>query len=131
MKRVGPILFLIATLAVTAVMYFVEVKNSRSYAFGWGLTALDIFMSLPLIFAIATAVWLLRTPKTHQQTASVGSIERRLGSRTVGPQALFVMVIIVVICLLCWLAALFFIYAADDLASPAWNERSVPAPRTY
>ena len=121
---------MITTLAISAAMYYFYAENSRKYAFGWGWTAVDIFLTLPLIFVIATVVWLLRVPKSHKQTASTGFIKRRLGSKTVGPPALSVMSIIIVICLLCWLAALFFIYVADDVTSPAWDEMSVPAPRT-
>jgi hypothetical protein len=71
MKKVGPILLLIATLAITAVMYFVHAQNSRKYAFGWGWTAVDIFLALPLIFVIAAVVWLLRAPKGDKQTADL------------------------------------------------------------
>jgi hypothetical protein len=51
--------------------------------------------------------------------------------KTVKPQVLYVTAIIVAISLLFWIAALFFGYLADDRSSPAADERSVPAPRTY
>jgi hypothetical protein len=51
--------------------------------------------------------------------------------KTVKPQVLYVTAIIVVISLLLWAASLFFVYLADDWSSPAADERSVPAPRTY
>ena len=127
MKRIGPILLLIATLAIITAMYFVQSRNSGGHALGSGWIALDVFLALPLIFIIATAIWLLRTPKSHKQSAFLTFIERRLGSRTVGPATLSVMAIIVVISLLCWMVALFLIYVADDLTSPAVDERSVPA----
>lgn len=122
---------MIVTAAVTAVMYLVEAKNSRRFSFGWQLTAFDIFMALPMIFTISTAVWLLRKPRRHKKADSTGSLGRRLGSRMVGPPALSMMAIVVIICLMCWLAALFLGYVADDLSSPAMDERSFPSPRTY
>ena len=33
--------------------------------------------------------------------------------------------------ILFFLASLVVIYVGDEYVSPAWNERSVPAPRTY
>jgi hypothetical protein len=51
--------------------------------------------------------------------------------KTVKPQVMYVAAIVVIISLLFWIAALFIGYVADDLSSPAADERSVPAPRTY
>jgi hypothetical protein len=39
--------------------------------------------------------------------------------------------IIVIICLIIWLAYLAIGYWADDMTSPAADERSVPSPREY
>ena len=47
------------------------------------------------------------------------------------PQVLYVTAIIVIFSVLLWIAALFFVYLADDWSSPAADERSVPSPRTY
>ena len=60
---------------------------------------------------------------TPGKTSKIGS--------TAKPQVLYVTAIIVIISLLLWIAALFFGYLADDWRSPAADERSVPAPRTY
>lgn len=51
--------------------------------------------------------------------------------KTVKPQVLYVTAIIVIMCLLLWIASLFFVYVADDWSSPPADERSIPAPRTY
>jgi Ca2+/Na+ antiporter len=51
--------------------------------------------------------------------------------KSVKPQVPYVAAIIVIFSLLLWIAALFFVYLADDRSSPAVDERSVPAPRTY
>ena len=51
--------------------------------------------------------------------------------KSVKPQVLYVTAIIVIFSLLLWIAALFFVYLADDWSSPTADERSVPAPRTY
>lgn len=51
--------------------------------------------------------------------------------KSVKPQVLYVTAIIVIFSLLLWIAALFFVYLADDWSSPAADERSVPAPMTY
>jgi hypothetical protein len=51
--------------------------------------------------------------------------------KTVKPKVLYLTAIIVIICLLLWVACLFFVYLADDWSSPAADERSVPAPRDY
>jgi hypothetical protein len=47
------------------------------------------------------------------------------------PQAIYGVVIIVIISLLFWVAALFFGYMGDDWSSPPADERSFPAPKTY
>ena len=47
------------------------------------------------------------------------------------PWVVSVIAIIVLASLVLWLAALFFGYLADDWNSPAVDERSVPAARTY
>jgi hypothetical protein len=130
MRRAGPILLLIATLTVAAVMYFVPAGLSRRYAFGWELTAFEIFMALPLIFIIASVVLLLLPAKARGPGVHI-KLPKGWRRATVRPTSLSVMATIVLICLLCWLASLFVIYVADDLTSPAWDERSVPAPRTY
>jgi hypothetical protein len=51
--------------------------------------------------------------------------------KTVKPQVMYVAVIVVVISILFWIAALFVGYVADDWGSPAADESSVPASRTY
>jgi hypothetical protein len=51
--------------------------------------------------------------------------------KSVKPQVLYVTAIIVTISLLFFLVALFIGYLADVWSSPAADERSVPAPRTY
>jgi hypothetical protein len=51
--------------------------------------------------------------------------------KTVKPQVLYVSAIIVIMSLLFWITALFFGYLSDDWSSPAADEKSVPAPRTY
>ncbi len=51
--------------------------------------------------------------------------------KTVKPRFMYLTAIIVVMSLLFWAAAFFFVYLADDWTSPAADERSVPAPRTY
>ncbi len=51
--------------------------------------------------------------------------------KSIQPQVLYVTAIIMIFSLLLWIAALFFVYLADDWGSPAVDERSVPAPRAY
>ena len=51
--------------------------------------------------------------------------------RTVGPRVMYIAAIVVVICVLFWVAALFYGYLADEWSTPAASERSVPRPRTY
>jgi hypothetical protein len=51
--------------------------------------------------------------------------------KSIQPQVLYVTAIIILVCLLFWVAALFIGYLADDWNSPAADERSIPAPRTY
>ena len=51
--------------------------------------------------------------------------------KSIQPQVLYVTTIIVILSLLFFLVALFIGYLADDWSSPAADERSVPAPRTY
>ena len=45
--------------------------------------------------------------------------------------ALRAIAIAALLTVLVFLAALVVIYWGDEYASPAWNERSFPAPRTY
>jgi hypothetical protein len=47
------------------------------------------------------------------------------------PQVVSVIAIIVLASSVLWLAALFFVYLADDWSSPAADERTIPAVRTY
>ncbi len=54
-----------------------------------------------------------------------------LETRIYKPQIVYVGAIIVLASLVLWLAALFFVYLADDWNSPAADERSIPAVRTY
>jgi hypothetical protein len=35
------------------------------------------------------------------------------------------------VCILTWLGSLVVIYLADEYASPAWDEQSVPPPSTH
>jgi hypothetical protein len=51
--------------------------------------------------------------------------------KTVKPHMLYVSVILAIISFIFWVAAVFVISLADDRQSPAADERSVPAPRTY
>ena len=51
--------------------------------------------------------------------------------KTVEPEVLYVAAIMVLITVVLWLAACSFVYLADNWASPARNERSLPAARTY
>ena len=51
--------------------------------------------------------------------------------KTVKSRVLYGTAIIVIMSLLFWVAAFFFVYLADDWSSPAADEMSVPAPRTY
>ena len=54
-----------------------------------------------------------------------------LETRIYKPQIVYVGAIIVLASSVLWLAALFFVYLADDWNSPAADERSIPAVRTY
>lgn len=54
-----------------------------------------------------------------------------LKRETYKPQVVTVIAIIVLASLVLWLAALFFVFLADDWSSPAADERSIPAVRTY
>jgi hypothetical protein len=51
--------------------------------------------------------------------------------QTDNSSGLGVMGIIVIICLIIWLAYLAIGYWADDMTSPAADERSFPSPRAY
>jgi hypothetical protein len=51
--------------------------------------------------------------------------------KTVKPHILYVSVILAIITFIFWVATFFVIYVADDRQSPAADERSIPAPRTY
>ena len=42
-----------------------------------------------------------------------------------------VLTIVAPVCLLAWLGSLVVVYCLDEYASPAWDEQSVPPPRTY
>jgi TRAP-type C4-dicarboxylate transport system permease small subunit len=44
---------------------------------------------------------------------------------------LHAIVMAVVLTILLFLASLVVIYVGDEYVSPAWDEQSVPAPRTY
>jgi hypothetical protein len=61
----------------------------------------------------------------------VESLFRREKMKTVKPRMLYVSVILAIISFIFWVAAVFVISLADDRQSPAADERSVPAPRTY
>ena len=54
-----------------------------------------------------------------------------LKPQTYKPWVVSVIAIIVLASLVLWGAALFFVYLADDWNSPATDERSIPAARTY
>ena len=47
------------------------------------------------------------------------------------PWFMGVMAIVASVWILIWLCSLVAIYVVDEYASPAWDERSVPAPSTY
>ena len=51
--------------------------------------------------------------------------------KTVKPHILYVSVILAIITFIFWVATFTIIYGADDQQSPAADERSVPAPRSY
>jgi uncharacterized membrane protein len=51
--------------------------------------------------------------------------------KTVKPHILYVSVILAIISLIFWVVTFFIIYVADDQQSPAADERSVPAARSY
>lgn len=51
--------------------------------------------------------------------------------KNVKSQVLYVTVIIILLCSVVWLSLLFGAYMADDLSSPAADERSIPPARTY
>ncbi len=51
--------------------------------------------------------------------------------KTVSPRVMYIAAIVVVIWCVLWVVALFVGYVAVDWGSPAFNERSVPPPRTY
>jgi hypothetical protein len=51
--------------------------------------------------------------------------------KTVKPHILYVRLILAIITFILWFATYFIIYVADDQQSPAADERSVPAPRSY
>jgi hypothetical protein len=52
--------------------------------------------------------------------------------KTLKPQVMYVAaIVVVVISFMLWITSLFFVYLADDWSSPAADESSVPAPRTY
>lgn len=51
--------------------------------------------------------------------------------RTVGPRAMYIAAVVVVICAALWVAALCLSYLADDWGTPAASESSVPATGTY
>jgi TRAP-type C4-dicarboxylate transport system permease small subunit len=42
-----------------------------------------------------------------------------------------VIVVALLLAILLFLASLVIIYVGDEYVSPAWDEQSVPAPRTY
>jgi TRAP-type C4-dicarboxylate transport system permease small subunit len=48
----------------------------------------------------------------------------------IDPWGLHAIVMAVVLTILLFLASLVIIYAGDEYVSPAWDEQSVPAPRT-
>ena len=52
-------------------------------------------------------------------------------SRTVGPRAMYIAAIIIVICAVFWGTVFFLGYVADDWGTPAASESSVPATETY
>jgi hypothetical protein len=54
-----------------------------------------------------------------------------LKTETYKPQVVYVIAIIAFTSLVLWLAAMLFLYLADDWRSPAADERSIPAVRTY
>ena len=49
----------------------------------------------------------------------------------VGRPPLYVLLIAVLVAMLIFLGSLVLIYSVDEYVSPAWDEQSVPAPRTY
>lgn len=54
-----------------------------------------------------------------------------LKMKYVKPWVLRVTAIVALLCILTWLGSLVVAYWGDEYASPPWDERSVPAPRTY
>ena len=53
-----------------------------------------------------------------------------LKTKTVNPQVVYLTAIAVLVSIVFWLVALFFVYLADDWSSPAADERSIPAVNT-
>lgn len=51
--------------------------------------------------------------------------------KTVKLQVLYLTAIIIIMSLIFWIAALFFVYLMDDWQAPAADGRSVPASRSY
>lgn len=58
-------------------------------------------------------------------------MEGNVKTKDAEPWFMGVMAIVVSVWILIWLCSLVVIYVGDEYASPAWDERSVPAPRTY
>jgi hypothetical protein len=51
--------------------------------------------------------------------------------KTIKPQLLYGTPLVVLVSLVLWLAALLFVYLADDWLTPPPDERRIPAVRTY
>jgi hypothetical protein len=51
--------------------------------------------------------------------------------KTLKPQLLYAIAIVVLVTLVFWFAVLLFVYLADDWFSPSADERNIPAVRTY
>jgi len=51
--------------------------------------------------------------------------------KTVSPRVMYIAIIIFVICFVFWVAVFFFGYVADEWGSPAADESSFPATKTY
>jgi TRAP-type C4-dicarboxylate transport system permease small subunit len=71
------------------------------------------------------------TQRIRRSTSIGGSMRRASLVKYMDRWALRVIAIAALLTVLLFLASLILIYWGDEYASPAWDERSVPAPRTY
>ena len=63
MRKIGPILLLVALAAAGWMFFHVQVEDSDWSTFGWGLVAFDVFFGLMFLIAVGMAVWSLLPSK--------------------------------------------------------------------